>query len=363
MILFLRRPMTMGRTVGIFLLCIVALLSKEQGLLLPALLLVLEPVRRGLKGDAPAGAGKGQAMLWLIVLLTWSVSAGIVVREEFLHLRFEWDRSFSPLEAQPLIAATGADRWLIPFALAGRYAALMVAPLKLSIDYGLAVTRPTIALNDFYLWIGFAAAAGWVLAVAVCIARRKRVALFCLLATAVSYSMSANFILIGTIFAERLMYLTSVFLLILLAMLLCELRGGACAALVVVLLGLGCLRSFTYARQWNDRQSFYEYSVGEQPKSVKIHWLVGQVALEQGRLDDARQAFEAALKIAPEDAECWQDCGLVEEAAGNWAVAEKEFQKAFDMRPTPLRLQKLQKAHHMAVEQAASRAATESTRP
>ncbi len=48
MVLFLHRPMTRWRALAIFGLCLVAVLSKEQGLLLPLLLGALVPVRKAM---------------------------------------------------------------------------------------------------------------------------------------------------------------------------------------------------------------------------------------------------------------------------------------------------------------------------
>jgi hypothetical protein len=369
--------MTMPRALGVFALCIVGLLSKEQGMLLPALLLVLEPVRRNLmleaSGDAIVAAPappidyasptakkptKNQAMLWLIVLVTWSVAGLIVLREEVLGLRFEWDRSFLAWEIQPLITASDVDRLLIPFALVGRYLGLLVAPVNLSLDYGVAVIGASISRDNFFLWLGFATVLVWLIATIICWWKRQWTALFCLLAAALSYSMVSNFIIIGTIFAERLLYLPSVFLLILAGMALAKLPRGVLIPVMVLLVCLGSARSFTYARHWNNRQAFYEYSLQQQPRSVKTHWLVGQVALEQNRLEDAKFAFAGALAIAPEDWECWQNCGIVEEAMGHWQKAEDFYQHAFDMKPKALLLQKIWAMHHKAATQSTSQPST-----
>ena len=51
MVLFLRRPMTVPRALAIFAVSLAAMLSKEQGFLLPLLLLALVPVRRQLFPD------------------------------------------------------------------------------------------------------------------------------------------------------------------------------------------------------------------------------------------------------------------------------------------------------------------------
>src|SRR5207244_4498676 len=102
----------------------------------------------------------------------------------------------------PLVRSRGADRWLMPLVLLGRYAALLVAPLRLSIDYGSTVIGWRARAADPYLWLGAAALAAWVALFALAVARRAGAAAFCLLGVAITYAMAANLLtLIGTIFA------------------------------------------------------------------------------------------------------------------------------------------------------------------
>jgi hypothetical protein len=61
----------------------------------------------------------------LIILLTWTFAAYIVLREQIL--KFWWDRSFLDWTINPLIRPD-ADRWTMPLVLLGRYASLLVAP-------------------------------------------------------------------------------------------------------------------------------------------------------------------------------------------------------------------------------------------
>jgi hypothetical protein len=328
MVVFLRRPMTVARAFGVFALSVVAMLSKEQGMLIPALLVALLLVRR------PQPASERQGMMWLAMLLLWSVSGLIVLREEVLHLKFEWARVFLDWTIQPLMRSHGADRWLIPIALVGRYFRLLVLPTRLSIDYGAAVIQPTIRPSDPYLLLGAAVISAWIIGAIVCLLGRRWLALFCLLAMAITYSMVANIILIADIFAERLVYLPSAFFLILVAMGLARLPGRAWIAALLILLGLSCLRSYTYARQWNDRDGFYAYSLAHQPASARIQLLTAEIARQEGRLDDARQILLQGRNLIPDYWQLWLHAGAVEEDAGNYALAVDYYRKAFDMHPS-----------------------------
>ncbi len=296
LVLFLHEPMTTGRAFAITGCFVMAVLSKEQGMLAPLLILLLclslwerRPERR--------------ASLVLIILLTWSLAAYIVFRESIL--KFWWDRNFLDWTINPLVRPD-ADRWLMPFVLLGHYVILLVFPWKLSPDYGAKVIGWTIRLADPYLWIGIAAVVVWSIWLIIALVRRSRVAIFALLALAVTYGLVSNFImLIGTNFAERLMYLPSVFFMLLVGLSLQTLPRKVLVPALTVLLILACARSVTYARRWNDRLSFYQTSLREQPRSIRLDILVAFEQMSRGDIDAAETTAEHAANKLPEYWETW----------------------------------------------------------
>src|SRR5581483_9668598 len=115
--------------------------------------------------------------------------------------------------------------------------------------------------------------------------RRAPAAAFCLLGVAITYALAANFLtLIGTIFAERLLYLPSAFFLVLVGLGAARLPRGATVAAMALLLSMASLRTMTYARGWNDRLAFYEASLRDQPQSIQLYILAANEAVERGRL-------------------------------------------------------------------------------
>jgi tetratricopeptide (TPR) repeat protein len=340
MVLFLKQPMTTPRAWAIFALGLLAMLSKEQGLLLPALLAALIPVRQNQKLFPAAGEttpdrrhAERQAMLLTFALVIWSASGLIVLREEILKLRFEWERGFLDIAMQPLIKSPPADRWLIPLALLGRYFRLMILPARLSIDYGLTVIGSTISRTDPWIYMGAAVLVAGIVGAAVCLYRRKWVALFCLLAMGLTYAPASNIVILSAVFGERLMYLPSAFLLILLAIGLTRLPKPAPGILLVVLLGLGCLRTWTYVQKWNDRDAFYQYSLMQEPKSLKIHLLLADADYQKGQLSDARRIMTDAEALYPDYWQLWKMSALIEEKTGNWNAAVADWKRAFDLCP------------------------------
>jgi hypothetical protein len=354
LVMFLRAPLTMARTWAIFAFGVLAMLSKEPGMLLPLLLLAALSVRKKICG-AWTNQEREPAK-WLAVLMLWSVSLLIVLREEILHLRFEWERKWLDWTIQPLINSPSPDRWLIPVALLGRYARLLAWPSRLSIDYGVAIINPTIPRNDFYLCLGAATLIFFALLTIVLWTRKSWGALFCVIAAAVTYAMASNIIIIGTIFGERLIYLPSAFLLILAAMALAKLPPKSGATIVAILVILGCVRTFTYAQQWNDRDSFYAYSLAMHPDSVRIRLLVAEIDRQEGKLDQARRLVQQGEQMVPDYWEFWMHNGEIEEDAHNYSAAVKYYMHAFDMHPSNALANRITEAARKA--QAASQPST-----
>jgi hypothetical protein len=340
MVLFLYRPMTQKRALAIGALGVVAMLSKEQGLLMPALLGVLYPVRREQQKESPISQPQDreahrQAMLLVFALVFWATVGLIVLREEVLKLKFWWDRGFLDYVMQPLARSHNPDRWLMPVALVGRYLQMLIAPIKLSIDYGLQVIQPTISLSDPYLWLGAATLIAWLIITTAALVCRRWVTLFCLLAIAITFSMVLNVVeLIEVIFAERLAYLPSVFFLILVAMPLARLPAKVWGSLLTLLLILACVRTFSYVRQWNDRPAFYEYSLREQPKSLKLYLLAAFEEQQAGRFDEARQTMRRAEAMDPNYSEFWRMSAIIDQNAGDWDMAVTDWKRAFDLQPS-----------------------------
>jgi hypothetical protein len=347
MILFLGHPMTFRRAWAIAGLSLVAMLSKEQGLLTPLLLAILIPIRRNQNNLSQPDPAERHPMQLLVGLLIWSLAGLIILREEILGLHFAWDRNLLDFTIQPMIRCTGSDRWLMPLVLIGHYAQLLIAPIHLSIDYGYATLGWIVDRSDPYLYIGVAAVIAWIIATWASFARGARIVIFCLLAFAISYSMSSNIILIGTDLAERLMFIPSIFFIILIAIGLARLPNRLAGTLVVILLALGSLRTFTYIQRWNDKASFYAYELKQQPLSIRLHLLLGFDDFEHDRLDEARALLADARNIAPDYAQAWQLSGQIEEKAQNWKVALAFYKTAHHLAPSTAMERKIANANLM----------------
>ena len=73
----------------------------------------------------------------------------------------------------PLVRSTGIDRVLMPFVLLGRYLVFLIAPLKLSLDYGTHVIGWQVDWRQPYVYLGFATFAAAVLALVLAMCRKN----------------------------------------------------------------------------------------------------------------------------------------------------------------------------------------------
>jgi tetratricopeptide (TPR) repeat protein len=279
----------------------------------------------------PVDPAERKALLLLALGVCWALAGYILVRETWI--RFWWDRNLLDWTVNPLVLSTGADRWLVPLALLGRYAALLVAPARLALDYGGLVISPQARPGDPYLYLGAAALALWTVLLVGAARRRAWPTVFCLLGVGITYGVVANVItLIGTVFAERLVYLPSAFFVILAAQALARLpRRGRAAALGLLLL-LASLRTWTYARLWNDRVTIYAASAAAQPRSVQARLLLSNELRRRGEFGRAEEAAAAARALAPGHWEVYYYSGLNALERGDLDAADAYAGKALALK-------------------------------
>jgi cell division protein FtsW (lipid II flippase) len=134
-------------------------------------------------------------------------------------------------------------------------------------------------------------------AILIAFKRQYRIASFCLIGLILTYGLISNFLLlIGTNFGERLMYLPSAFFVMLIAIGVVRFRMLRVAIAIVIV--LFSIRTITYAQRWNDRRSFYEYSIAHQPDSIRLRMLLIAERLARERLERLRGYPDDVLKAA-----------------------------------------------------------------
>ncbi|HEY8751253.1 MAG TPA: hypothetical protein VIM11_24930 [Tepidisphaeraceae bacterium] len=305
--LFLRDgPVTLWRSVALVGCFMAALLSKEQGVLFPLLIVGAYP----LKYSGRLSPEDRRRLTYLGIALCWMLVAYLLLRERVAS--FSWDRNQLDWYVNPILKSQGLDRLMMPVALLGRYTMLLIFPRHLSIDYGGTIIGWTTSLHDPYFVAGLVALTGWFMAVLFSWRRRNYPLLFCLFGLALTYGMVGNIVaLIGTIFADRLMYLPSIFFLLTVGIALSKFRPTIIAPVVGVLVVVGGIGSFSYAMLWNDPIALFEYTLRIHPQSERAYGLLADTYRDSGDLGQVVEVAKRACAAVPDR---WEPYALLIDA-------------------------------------------------
>jgi protein O-mannosyl-transferase len=309
-------------TVGEGLLYLGALLCHELGLLGLVLALAGDLARGDLApGRRPWGryAALAAATVGYLVL-RWAVMGRLVgPAPDVLN--------------NPAVASEGVGRVLLGLSLAGRAASLMLVPLGLSAEYGLAAIRVSPPL----LMVGLASLA--LLTVGAWRLRRRcpLAATGCGLLLGSLLLLSNIFVLLPTAFAERLLYLPSLGLVMLLGAAVEEgaTRGRAtlavviCAVVATANLAIGVQRN----RDWRDDLTLFGRAAAVQPRSARAQLNLGLALNRDGRHAEAIQPLRRALAIHADLVAAERELGMAYDLLGLPDEARPLFAAAYAHAP------------------------------
>lgn len=313
-----------------------ALASKENGLVLVGLL----AARDLLFGRAEWSAARRTALglyaayaaaIALYLLARWHAVGSLV----FPVIGFE---------ENPLASAPAATRILSAVAVLGRGLALFAWPAGLSPDYSYDAIPAASGPADLRFLGAFAAIAA--LGVLAWRGRaRWPLGAFAFAWWAMAVFPTSNLLVrVGTIFGERLLYLPSVAFCLAAggaAALLWETRAATVAWTVVPAALLACAaQTVRQAAVWVDEPVLFAAAARAQPESSRAWRLHGGALMEQGRPEEAAQAFEQALRILsrgpvpPEvRARPRLELGVALEGLGRLPEAEQLYAAVLQERP------------------------------
>lgn len=169
----------------------------------------------------------------------------------------------------------GAGFWtakLTALQVMGRYLGLLIWPAGLSCDYSYnQIPYATGSPADWFAWLAVALAGG----VAVWMYWRNRVAFFFLVTAAIAFLPTANLLFpIGTIMAERFLYLPAI------ALAACAALGAYAAsprfapAALCLLVAAFAVRTWARNADWRDPMTLAAATVRVSPNSYKSHRLL-----------------------------------------------------------------------------------------
>ena len=275
---------------------LLALLSKENGVVLVGMLLLYDlcfpPHGRG---HAPRFLLRYLPYLGICVfyLLLRRLVLGALVEQ---HVAFH----NNPLAYAPLF-----PRLLTALRVFVRYVRLLVLPLTLSADYSYNQIPVSSSLFEPETLISLLALIALIFT-GILSYRRSRAVFLGLGLFVVTFSVVSNVIVsIGTIMAERFMYLPSLGFCLLLGLGLgtmyrtrTGLRYLAVALSVLILSGY-TYRTILRNRDWRDEYTFFARLTQTSPNSAKAHYNLGTIYKERGLFRQAIREYQIAREIEP----------------------------------------------------------------
>jgi tetratricopeptide (TPR) repeat protein len=303
-----RRPLLYAASLAAFTL---ALLAKETAITLIGVLVLFdfvysrEPESRPLARVARLLRGRSLRRYAGFVAV-----AALYLAVRFLWLELGDPRATTSQLDNPLLFQALPWSRISALEITFRYLGLLFFPLHLSYDYSFAQIPLIEDAADPRLYGAIAGAilAGWLL---VRCLRRAPAVFFALGFAVVTFSVISNLVIgIGTIMAERLLYLPSIGFCLALTLgtrLALTPRLGPRAAqtiflaLFVALTGFHAVRSFDRNRDWANDRVLMLHDLAVSPNSSKANANAGIVLIELERPEEAAECLRRAIEIWPDN--------------------------------------------------------------
>jgi tetratricopeptide (TPR) repeat protein len=200
-----------------------------------------------------------------------------------------------PFVDNPLVAADFWAARLTALKVIARYLGLLVWPAQLSADYSYAeIPLARGSLSDWIAWISVAAVPA-----AVLVFRRNRVVVFVAGFAALALLPTANLLFsIGTIMAERFLYLPVIVFTVCVVMMFYPLSARAAPIVLCLIAALFAIRTWVRNTDWKDDLSLARATACTSPASYKGHALLAS-ALYASHADIDSVIGEAEKSLAP----------------------------------------------------------------
>ena len=315
-----------GWLIGLTLAQAIGLFSKENAVVLPALMLSYDVIwsdRSHWRRRIPSYA-----------VLTLPFIAFFSLRSQ-LHMHLE-----VPFHKNPLVGAGFWQARLTAVKVIGRFLWLYVWPARLSADY----SYNSVPLFQWSLtsWENLQAP----IVLALCVAgivlalrlrRENKPLCFFVLFFFIALAPTSNlFILIGSPMSERFMYLPAIGLTgstVALFWAQPVLRKALWAAAGIVCLALGA-RTYVRNFDWHDEDTLWRSVTEVNPEDALAHVNLGNALLEiPGRMPDAISEYERAVRIYPNYADAHNNLGALLLQSGRTTEAVAEYQAAVRLDP------------------------------
>jgi tetratricopeptide (TPR) repeat protein len=324
---FLYRPKAAASwlvAAAVFLLFGAALLSKEQTMILPALLLLtdfwwnpaspekpfsFQSIRANWRLYAPLVLAGAAALYSFRGVIAAGNNAGFGLKD------FTWYQYFFT-ECRALFV----------------YVLEFVCPAWLNIDWHFSISHSLAehgAVFALVAWLGLLAAAWW-------LRRRFRLAAFGLLVYLVMMAPTSSILPIADAVAERRAYFSMLGLLLILLELLLRMRLAPRTLGIACALVLTAAAAVTHARAelYGDEVALWTDSVKKEPSNYRAHFQLAQAEFDQNHCDLAVEEFRRTASINGLSHDLLIDWGLAYDCLNRPEQAIEKLRQAAAMEPS-----------------------------
>ena len=226
---------------------------------------------------------------------------------------------------------------LTAFKVVARYAGLFVWPGRMSIDYSYRAIPPAGGTPDPASIAGILVVLAWLSGLVFAWKRAPGVA-FALAWIGLAFAPVANLLFpIGTIMAERLMYLPSAG--VCMAGAACLARPGRAGRRDPALLGAAVLLAALSARtmvrlsDWRDDYTIFRAALRVAPDSVRALFNYGAACETRGEDEEAAGVYRKAVSLWPDFAAAHYNLAGVEARRKRWETSVDEYREALRLEP------------------------------
>jgi Tfp pilus assembly protein PilF len=322
-----RRSEPMLAAMGVSFL--LALLSKEQAMTLPALATVNEHFYRGDRSETSTSQKLARyGVLWLVGV------AYVLFRIHFLGALAPEEKAQQLTPQQTMLSAV---------TLVGQYVGKLLWPVRLCAFY---IFHASKSLFDLRVLTGLLVLLALAAVFLVCWRSRGRNVRFVSFAILWFFATLApilNAHWVGeNVFTERYLYLPSVGVVWLVGLgaskLWCRAasRPAERRALVlagVALGGLCAARIVTRNRDWNNDKVLFTRTLDLSPEAYQVLNALGGVYWREGDLDKTETVWRGVLARKPDNPEAFNNLGLLASHRHQYAEAKGFFQRAMELKP------------------------------
>lgn len=319
----------LGRMAAIAVLYVLACLTKEHGIVLPALLIAAEltivadarPLRLRLVEVRPLFLGMCAVALGYLWVRDTAIGHGLIGFQQYA--------AFSTMR----VHSTG--RALTMFGLAPEWLRLFFWPMHLASEYG-PPANPVVTGFHIYQIPGMLLI-GSILALGVALRRRSPPVAFGIWFAVIALLPTSNFIVpAGILLAERTLFLPSVGTMIVAGSVLWlgftrattrPRRITAIAALNVALL-FGAWRSYQRTKVWKDNTVLFDAAVRDAPGVYRSHYMRGIWKFEQKQMLEGEREMRIAMSLYDADPYVYFELGQEYLNAHEYAAAAAQFRRS-----------------------------------